>query len=103
MTRNQRRDLNRRAERALSKVRGQVIAIDAAHDVIIAREDSARVIAGDAARFVLGSMGLTDILEALEERRRELANGWVPVVVIVAGQATGTMIETFRMVRGGVA
>lgn len=104
LTRNQRRDLERRGDRALSKARGSIIALDPATDIAIVREDgSVRVVAGDLAPLVLAAMSLGDLYLWIERLRCEYAHGWVPTIIIVDGMASCTWTETHRLVRGGAA
>lgn len=105
LSRQQRRRLTRRSDRVMDRVRGTLMTIDVTKDWVLAREgdDPIRVVDGNLAHRVLDSMGLGDLAEAIEASRGTYGPAWVPTVILIDSWATACWVETYHLVRGGVA
>lgn len=104
ISRQQRRALERRGDRALARARGSIISTNPARDIALVREDgSVRIVSGELAPYVLASLGLEDFYLEIERLRGGYAYGWIPTVIIVDGMASCTWTETHHLSRGGAA
>lgn len=102
--RAQRRRLSTRAERALAKARGSVLAMTHGNDyALITEPGDVQVIPADEVPYVLSSLGLDWLRRDLERTRVEHARSWIPYVVIIDSYASGGWLETHALSRGGDA
>jgi hypothetical protein len=96
--------LNAKADRAFHRLRGRLVAMNAAEDIAIVRGDGTmRVVRGEWAEHVLVAMGLEHLHREIVGGRTSHAFGWVPCVVVIEQRASLQWMETHPLSRGGAA
>lgn len=104
MNRAERRRLESKASKLMASVYGSLLSIDPARHMLLVYEDKrVDVIQRDDAPALLARFSLMDLHGALEATRSEYPGHFVPCVIVIGEWATCAYVETFRLVRGGVA
>lgn len=87
-------DLQRRAYRALDRVRGKHVAICVARDLVFVREGHAAVvIPGAVAPVILLGLGLGALLAQIELERPFKSPHQAPVLILIDSMASVVWIE----------
>lgn len=103
MNRHTRRALEQRSDRALARARGSVVAVDSESIVFVREDGDVRSVAGVLVAHALGALGLAGLHAEIVKERARRSHAWIPVVIIIDGQATWAWTEAHHLSRGGVA